>query len=494
MSQSKKAWYELHSWSGALLALGFYVLFLSGCITVFYPQLQSWQYPELRGLEGERGHIAFQQILSDARDRGLITDQALFFLPPDNQAVVLKQHDRLSFYRSDNGAWLATRPEGALRFTRELHSDFALPFPLGAFLVGFCGLLLLMMVVSGLVLHRRFYRHWFTLRRRQFRLAWSDAHKLAGLWGALFYAFMGLSGAFLGLYSLFVIVTASAAFPGGPGAGQAQLQGVPGVASGQPGPWPEVNLILARAKHNEPPLETRFVTISHLGDANWEVFLEGVHPGRLSAVANQRYNAQGERIHLTDDGTQGLGLAGYGAVMNLHLADFSGRIRLIYLIFGLAALFMPVSGLLLWAQRRVQSSHGIHGSTRLAEALWNEPLVRRLCALVLALPIALAGCFLLDRWGFAARPILAAAFVLLLVLTTVYLLRLRDLPQLGCRSSLLLAILMLIVAASDLFLYGLALGSAAAVNGLLLSGSALLFLLHRRLHRPGAVPLVQAQA
>ena len=489
----RKAWYLLHSWSGAVLGLALYAVFVTGCLLLFMDSMQTWQYPELRALGGERHGSApvesataaagqgaaatpainFPLMIENAQAAGLISDEAVFHLPASSRGVMLRQGDQVAVFHPRSGALLGVRDEGALRFLRVLHTDLLLPFPVGLIVGGLLGIALLLLAVTGLVVHRRFYLHLFTWRRRQFRLAWADAHKLAGTWGALFYVLFGLSGAILGLISIFLMITAGAAYEGGYAAVNQDLKGAAVQASGQPAALPDFNAILARGRNEAPEMEVEFLTVEHIGDANTRVILEGVRPDYLSALALKAYDGQGRQLHVVDDVGQGPGLRTYVMLMALHFADFGGLpVRLAYLLLGLATAFMPVSGLLLWLHRREQRRH------HQAAAPLAGKLARLSLGCGLGLPAAMAAVLAADRLGYSSHSALLTVLLAVLGLFMLGAVAMAGLRRQGQWGLALAGLLWLGVAVVDVWRYGIMPGAAAqtdlvfALIGLLMMAAA----------------------
>ncbi|MDQ1924829.1 PepSY-associated TM helix domain-containing protein [Massilia pseudoviolaceinigra] len=392
-ADSRKAWYLLHSWAGIVLALAIYVVCASGCVALFVHELQLWQYPELQRIAAPAGGVVnVKAVLNEAKLAGLIQERATLQLPRYSNAVILRLQDdsgRMAVFDPTSGALLGIKSEGFGRALRVLHSDLLLPFPWGTFLTGFLGVTLMFLVLTGVVMHRRFYRDIFTLRTgRSWRLSWSDAHKLAGTWGIAFLGMMGFTGSVLGLAGLLLLQTAVVAHKGDSGKAYAEIGGKTERASGTPAPLGATAPMLVRDIRGEPFIP-RFFTIANIGDEKATVTVEGERPDYLSTNDRKVFDREGRLLATPRGVGNGAGWRTYSALLPLHFAEFGdATLKFMYLLLGIAACLMPVSGILLWLDRHRRDN-------TMARA---QHLMRGLAAgVTIGFPIAVAVLFLAAR-------------------------------------------------------------------------------------------------
>ncbi|NHZ90955.1 hypothetical protein F2P45_18300 [Massilia sp. CCM 8733] len=405
---SPKAWYLLHSWAGIILALMVYVVCASGSVALFVHELQLWQYPELQRIGAPpNGEPNVEAALAQAARRGLAGDSASFQLPHHTNGLILRltdDSDRMAIFDPVSGALVAIKPQGFGHMLRRLHSDLLLPFPIGAYVTGLLGIALLFLVLTGVMTHRRLFREVFTLRTgRGWRLSWSDTHKVAGTWGMVFLGMMGFTGSILGLAGLLLLQTALVVHRGDAGKAYAELTGSAGepgtlrAAPGRSGP------VLAPDIAGEP-FVPRFITFSRRGDAKATVTVDGERPDYLSATDRKIFDAQGQLVALPRGVHQGAGWRTYSAMLPLHFGDFGGAgLKFVYLILGLAACMLPVSGIVLWLDRQ----------RRAGTLARSHRLMQGLCAgVTLGFPIAFASLFLADRLAPGAMAVQGAPAVM----------------------------------------------------------------------------------
>lgn len=182
----------LHTLAGLLLSALLFAIFWTGTLTVFAKELDRWMMPNTR-IPMKDGHR-----LSVDRDiLPLLTARAL---PATAWSVVLPS-DRepfLSISYEKPGARIAVR-ERFHPFTLEVlapshtrgASGFIYPFHhnltlrsnnLGAWVVGIAAMGMLCLLISGIIIHRRLFSDFFTLRmQRNFRRANLDLHCVSGI-------------------------------------------------------------------------------------------------------------------------------------------------------------------------------------------------------------------------------------------------------------------------------------------------------------------------
>lgn len=392
-ADSRKAWYLLHSWAGIVLALMIYIVCASGCAALFVHELQLWQYPELQRIDPPAGGVVnIKAVLDEAKRAGLIQDRATLQLPRHSNGVILRlpdQSGRMAVFDPTSGELLGIKPEGFGRTLRVLHSDFLMPFPWGTFLIGLLGITMLFLVLTGIVMHRRFYRELFTLRTgRSWRLSWSDVHKLAGTWGIAFLGMMGFTGSILGLAALLLLQTAVVAHKGDAAKANADFAGPTTSASGRLAPLGATAPMLAQDIAGEPFIP-RFITVAHIGDEMATVTVEGERPNYLSTSDRKVFDRQGRLLATPRGVVNGAGWRTYSAILPLHFGEFGdASLKFVYLLLGLAACLMPVSGILLWLDRHRRDN-------TMARA---HHLMRGLAAgVTIGFPIAFAVLFLAAR-------------------------------------------------------------------------------------------------
>jgi len=231
---------------------------------------------------------------------------------------------------------------------------------------------MLVLCVSGVIIHRRIFADFFTLRRsRQPQRLLLDLHNTAGVLGFLFYVVMALSG---------VTIFASVYFPSGVTAGFED--GRAGYVrdaydmytrppAGRPGsPLASLDAMLATAREGWGGLPPRLVRVMNHGDAHAVV---EVWPAVEAEVA-----MRSDPVYFD---------ASTGAVLHraairpvtwiqqyltgLHFVQYRHWVlRWIYFLLGLLGCLLIATGLLFWVEtrRKAHAAAGLPG-VRLVEGL-----------------------------------------------------------------------------------------------------------------------------
>lgn len=252
-----------------------------------------------------------------------------------------------------------------------LHTRLFLGKP-GRWIVGIFGVLLLLSVITGVLVHRRFLKQLFTLRTgRSLRLRNSDAHKLLGSWLLPFLVLTAISGAWLGIATLF------------------SISGDKGVKAGISSAYvlpTELEPVLRKAASELAGIEPVFIDFF---PAKGQLSVRGNLPGHLV----QRYSA--EVLFAGADGSL-LGVFDprlmrglpwwHQAMMPLHIGDWSGLwLRVFYCLLGLGSTLLIWLGLWLWANRRMNVAGTLLKRGALAKHLMNLGIV--VTTLVILLPL-----------------------------------------------------------------------------------------------------------
>lgn len=361
--------YSVHSWTGAVLGLFLFAVCFSGAPALFFEELGPWERAPARGgLPAEPAAIdAAIAELSAALGPDM---PGSFVIAPPRQTrptIVIAfepaggqgERHRLEFDPT-SGRLIGPVRDGVALFLVDFHTDLHLPRPWGRYLVGLGGIVMMLSIVTGVLIHSKILRnlHVFRIDRSR-RLAWADGHRVLGVWALPFHVMIAFSGALLGLAGLLISILALAAFDGDREKAVATILGSPVAASGEPSGMSSLDDILADARQRTPSAEPALVVVSHWRDAAAvaSVRVEGFPT--LEAFREHRYSLVDGRYA----GTWSLGdTAGgrvYAALTPLHYGTYGGlALKVVYAVLGLVAAMAIATGLVIWLQRRQQQSRG----------------------------------------------------------------------------------------------------------------------------------------
>ena len=362
----------LHTWAGVTVGALLFSIFWMGTLAVFDAEIDRWMIPETR--------LA-------ATTEPLSVDRLWHQEPPPPGSGVWSVRlptDRNPTaevrLRGPDGRWRARTidpatgrtlpPAGSLAgtgFVYPFHVHLHLrSFEIGYWIVGFCGMAMLLLIVSGVAVHRRIFADFFLFRtERKATRGVLDLHNVTGVLALPFHVMIALSGLVIFL-SIYYPGVRAVLYAGDDRAYYAEAFGTNSYArprQGRPAGTASLDAIVASARAAWGGDAASTVTVHHPHDAAGYVRV-----GR-STEAMVPYN----RDHISFDAVDGSMLARYertGAsavqrfVAGLHFLQFRHwTLRWLYFALGLSGCVMIATGYVFWlgARRKRLASDGAIG-------------------------------------------------------------------------------------------------------------------------------------
>lgn len=367
---ARKALYRVHSVVGAVLGILLFLICVTGAASVFRDELRVWASP--RATAGDSS-IEIDDVIAvvDSRFSDTPTRFAIRLPGPDTEVfeVLVSDRGRIARLQVDptTGEVIGDGHNQVADFLFSLHANLTLRGKFGRYLVGALGVAMLLLVVTGLLVHARIFRDFFTMRwrSRAARTTVADAHKATGTWMLLFLITSAFTGGVLGLKDLSIWPALLAQTDGDVGKATALV----GRARRTPEPGPAAAMqpvapMLETARQLEPELVPTFVVVTNWRRARATISVIGSLPGHLlpksEAFAVTFGGASGAVVR-RDSGLEHSGWRRlYDAMTPLHYGDFGGFwVQLIYFVAGVATSMLIWTGLLVWLERRRRN----HGAT-----------------------------------------------------------------------------------------------------------------------------------
>lgn len=251
-------------------------------------------------------------------------------------------------------------------------------------------------LATGLVVHRRIFRDFFTFRPNKGQRSWLDGHNVVGVATLPFQIFIAFTG--LMIFPVLLMPGALAIGFGGDRAAYVETWYAPTSReeARKAAPLAPLAPIASRA---EAILGGRasLVAVSHPGDAAAIVTVWRATDDRLSMMADWAA-FDGASGRLLDSQTRyPSGVAASGVMVGLHFAKFGGMwTRWLYFVSGLASAALAATGLILWVVKRRTRSAAHDPGLRVADTL-N-------LATIAGLAVALAAYFAANRLLPASLP------------------------------------------------------------------------------------------
>jgi uncharacterized iron-regulated membrane protein len=387
------AW--LHTWAGLVVGWLLFVIFVGGTLACFDKELDDWMRPWLHDStlpEQPRFDAAI------TRSRAAHPDAHAWYVLAGSQ----RERAMESYVYFDDGSHVqeVLDPQSGQPVTDTAGGDFffTLHYDLhagtpGMYVVGLAGMMMLVALVAGVIIHRRLFKDFFTFRPGAGgQRAWLDGHNLTGVLGLPFHLLMAYTGVAI-FVANYMFAGINAAYGGDvfkfyeeasdsferPEVGQplARLHSLDALVAD------------ARQRLGQP---VTWASVHHPDDASATISFGGDHSRRVAWNFEQVFYdaADGRFLHHTRP--PGAGYTTYTFLGGLHMAQFGGSlVRGLYFLLGLAGCVMIATGMQVWVAKRAR---------RIAEAgaLSGYGLVLGLnVGVVAGLPFACVSMLLANR-------------------------------------------------------------------------------------------------
>lgn len=402
----------LHTWLGLLFGWLLYFMVVTGTVGYLDTEIDRWMRPELPPAQYTQPAAAAAEhavgyLQTHAADARRWTIQ----LPVDRNEPYLTVHwqpkdgsgDRApgaAWLDATTGAPIAVRDTGAGQTLYQMHWRLHyLPQRIAEWVVAVASMALLLALCTGIVVHRRFFADFFTLRRGKGQRSWLDAHNVASVLTLPFQLMISYSGLIFLMFS-FMPLIATAWYTPSPDAvrafyGELFPPMAPAQATGHSAALTPIGPLLGHAQSHLGGAQIAMLDIQNPGDSN----------ARISAIGNFAAGPVRSAGILVYDGASGTLLAERPAWqsapralrdlwLGLHEGLFAGPVlRAMYLLSGLMGCVMIATGTQLWVvKRRDRASKGRDAPAR--GLCWVE---RMHVAATLGLPVAIGAYFWANR-------------------------------------------------------------------------------------------------
>lgn len=414
----------LHSWAGLIAGWILYFMFVTGTLGYFDTEIDRWMVPEqslpVQMDRDELVQIGQSYLQAHAREAvdwviGLPNDRdpslrVSWQMPAKGDVESDQAGEPYTTHHLNvaTGEALPLRKTGGGQLLYQMHYRLHyLPFLAAFSLVAICTLLMFVGLLTGIIIHKKIFVDFFTLRLNKGQRSWLDAHNLVTVLSMPFQLMITYTGlAFL--LSTYMTLIVGLIYGFGPADIQRFIDGafidhhVEKEAANIPAPLFPLPEILATADQiwGKDVLGNSRVDhfhISHPGDQNSVVSMESISPYPFARAAEDPHlffnGATGEILSAGQREDADVTKVG-ATLFRLHEGNFAKPlVRWLYFLGGLLGVVMIGTGLILWSVKRKQkyeqSNEAIPAGHRLVERLNIGTLV--------GLPIAIAAYFLANR-------------------------------------------------------------------------------------------------
>lgn len=378
------AW--LHTWGGLLLGWALFAIFLTGTLAVFDKEIDGWMRPEVPAYTGGQ-EDALQRALGYLQARHADAPSWNINLPSErssNLSVSTGEQRRGGGQLLDpaTGEPISARETAGGGFFFRFHFTLNMPRNIGIWVVGLAAMAMLVALISGIVIHKKIFKDFFTFRPGKGQRSWLDAHNASGVLLLPFHLMITYTGLVI-FYLIYMPAAVDALYEGDRQAASRELRGgaveqrTERPTAGGRGQQRDGDMDQAMAGRSDvtarsasavplaplgPILEQAEAAMGPVGGLSIQ------NPGRTDARIDVR-PVLGNRIELTKgrsmsfDGVSGVvlrmpdesrpSLLTQRVMAGLHFAQFGGYpMRWLYFLCGMISCAMIATGLLHFCIKR----------------------------------------------------------------------------------------------------------------------------------------------
>lgn len=345
----------LHGYVGVAIGLLLVIIGLTGSSIVFHEEIDRALNPHLMQVVPQGKPVSIDAVLEPVLQANPDSKLQSIQLPQPDATYLVRMKssgDRsFEFYVNPYTAAILgsrQRERALMGFLYNLHYQL-LAGDVGSIVVGICGLFLILLGITGLVLWTGWKRliAGFKIRTHAPRpLINYDLHKVAGIVSVLFLLVLGFTGSFIIVLqqspSLFMMLLGT----------PPKTEQLSALKPNQP-PIP-LSQLLQTADAALPEGKTTFISFSGQQEQQVQVrkkLPQDTLPIGLSTVDLDRYSGKFLSMHKVENPTIGTRLV--LTITALHFGTFGGLpTRILYVFVGLTPAILFVTGLVLWQRRR----------------------------------------------------------------------------------------------------------------------------------------------
>ncbi|WP_417787969.1 PepSY-associated TM helix domain-containing protein [Stutzerimonas xanthomarina] len=393
----------LHTWCGLLLGWMLFAIFLTGTLAVFDKEINWWMQPELTDQAqspATAANVAQRWLMENHPDEAnwnisLPTERS----PALSVSVGERRRGAVSTQLDPvSGATVEPRETIGGNFFFHFHYTLHLPRTLGVWVVGFAAMAMLVALISGIIIHKKIFKEFFTFRPAKGQRSWLDAHNASAVLLLPFHLMITYTGLAI-FFLLYMPAAVNALYDGDRQAYFRDAQSGRAAEQAPRGEGRGSKTVSAPAAPLFPLSEMVRQAEAHYGQGMIGS-LAVSNPGRANAQVTAR-PVLGNRIELTKgegmvfDGVSGKLIQApevsrtsqltQRVMAGLHFAQFGGYpMRWLYFVCGLISCAMIATGLVLYTVKQRKQSKANPHFQRVVESL-NVAVVAGLALACVAL-------------------------------------------------------------------------------------------------------------
>jgi len=352
------AW--LHTWVGLLLSWILFFIFLTGTLGYFDAELDDWMTPETPTFR--TSVEASMPLVKLFADKHRLENYSVSF-PVDRSQPFLSIS-----YRDENnkrqrvelnpitGEELTLRATAGGQTLYRMHYRLRyMPSIVAYYIVGVATMFMFLALITGVVIHKKIFKEFFTFRKSKKPSAWLDGHNLMSVMSLPFHFMITFTGFLLLLYTLMPLIVSAHYGAGKEGRDAFYNEYFSRTTMEKAGVYQPTLSLDKLIKNAQRAMENKpiaWFSISHLNDVNSQFEVGAIHKNLSDSRDKWVFDANtGELINAQVGHTSSKSF--YYVLRSLHEGLFASTgLRWLYFLTGLFGTAMIASGMVLWTVKR----------------------------------------------------------------------------------------------------------------------------------------------
>ncbi|MBU0724016.1 MAG: PepSY domain-containing protein [Alphaproteobacteria bacterium] len=348
----------LHTWAGVVIGALLFAIFWMGTLSVFDREIDRWMMPASR-LAAPDTAPSLEQLRSVIEPMSDGGGQWWVMMPTDREPAVRASYskdgvnNRIQLDPSSGAVLPKNESLGGTRFIYPFHYSLHIQLAnIGRWLVGLAAMGMLALIVTGVIIHVKIFKDFFTLRtdKKAPRIA-LDLHNVTGVLGLPFHFLITLSGLII-FMTVYFPNAWEVTFPDRKAYFNEAFGQYSRPKADQPGKVGSLDSMAAQARQIWEGGEPYFIRIWHPNDANAYVEMRrGFQDAVTMNLATVYFDGSTGAILARSTAKPVLSVQRF--ISGMHYIQFRHwTLRWVYFALGLSGCVMIGTGFLFWLESR----------------------------------------------------------------------------------------------------------------------------------------------
>ena len=370
----------LHTWAGLVLGTVLYFIFITGSVGYFDDEITYWMQPEIPSISASvdqntlliKAEKQLSQVAANAANwfikfpTGRTRALSISWKNPPNEITGKASQWQQEILDPLSGKPVITRQTGGGDKLYQMHYALHyMPRVWGYWISSLAALFMLVALITGIVIHKKIFKEFFTFRPGKKQRSWLDMHNILSVLPLPFHLMITYSGLILLMFTTMQgVMTASY------GAGKENRERFYDVVfsegvehkntAGITAKNITLTTLLSKTETRWGKNQISSIHIKNRGDINSYIEVTQQGNNGLNHGQSLILNAKNGELQLISGEHEATGNAIqlYELMRNLHEGLFAGTaLRWLYFISSLMGAGMIATGMILWAAKRREKAN-----------------------------------------------------------------------------------------------------------------------------------------